>query len=176
MYGYHRYETTVKAEADGFDSLHVILKPLTVEQLLGLIREDMRVSVASAARAEETARNGVAIAEKSREDAVAAAASMEAATQEAIEAMKAEAERKASQRSFWRASSGDRIGVGTYVTGLGAGILAFGLFENVNTVSYVNGNRFSKAEGAATIRNIAYVAGAVTALTGISVQIYIYGR
>jgi hypothetical protein len=171
--GYEPYETAVKAEEGGVDTLRIILKPITPQRIAAMARAEARDA---AARAEAAVRDATAAAETATRETVAALTEAETSAKEAIAAARAEAERKPENRSFWKGPDGKNLGVGTYFVGIGAGIITYGLSENANSVSYANGNRFRKAEEAAIARNVAYTVGMLAALTGMTVQIYIFRR
>ena len=55
---------------------------------------------------------------------------------------------------------------------LGAGLVGYGLYRNNDINRYVKSDRVEDAKSAVTIRNLAYIAGSVLLLTGISIHIY----
>jgi len=61
-------------------------------------------------------------------------------------------------------------GVGLDV--LGAGLLAYGLYENSVANDQINKDRFSEAERPIRNRNLGYIAGGVLLLGGISINIF----
>jgi len=54
---------------------------------------------------------------------------------------------------------------------LGAGLLAYGIYENTNIKKYVDKDKFSSAEKSLTKRNAAYIAGGALLATGITIHI-----
>jgi len=56
---------------------------------------------------------------------------------------------------------------------LGAGLFAYGIYENSNVTKTVqkNGNKYLKDENAATKRNVAYIVGTVFLASGITIHI-----
>ena len=54
----------------------------------------------------------------------------------------------------------------------GVGILAYGIYENVNVKNLVSDKKYGNAEKAEKRRNIAYIVGASVLLSGISVHIF----
>jgi hypothetical protein len=55
---------------------------------------------------------------------------------------------------------------------IGAGIIAYGLYENGNVVSSVDEGRYTGAAKSARNRNIAYGVGTAALLSGISIHIF----
>jgi hypothetical protein len=55
---------------------------------------------------------------------------------------------------------------------LGAGALAYGLYENYNASGFIKDKKYTAAEDAIGRRNLAYTAGCVLLLGGISVHIF----
>jgi len=64
-----------------------------------------------------------------------------------------------------------------FVTGvtldvLGAGALAYGLYENYNAGNFIKDKKFIEADDAVGKRNLAYIAGCAFLLSGISIHIF----
>jgi hypothetical protein len=67
------------------------------------------------------------------------------------------------RNTFW-------IAVGADIAG--AGILGFGLYEEMNVRDLINRGKFPAAESKETVRNVCYVIGTLVLAAGISIHIF----
>jgi len=61
--------------------------------------------------------------------------------------------------------------IGAAFDALGAGLIAYGIYEDKNVKNYVNDLKYSDAKRAAKLRDFGYIAGGALLFTGISVYI-----
>ncbi len=81
------------------------------------------------------------------------------------EGVKKEMKRKKAKKTV-------ALAAGISLDVLGAGALAYGLYENYNASGFIKDKKYAAAEESVEKRNLAYIAGCVLILGGISVHIF----
>jgi len=82
---------------------------------------------------------------------------------ELIDFKRVREEREQKKRTFFYTAIGLDV--------LGAGLLAYGIYENMNVGNLVGDKKFTDADRAVTRRNAAYIAGSVILAGGITIHI-----